>query len=87
MPIPQFQTTEAAGIAQTKVFLSYSRQNSAFAERLRNDLIASGFDAYLDKHDILPGEDWRLRLGALISGADTVVFCKSPSSINSEMCD
>lgn len=87
MPKPQFQTAETAGIAQTKVFLSYSRQNSAFAEPLRNDLIGSGFDAYLDKHAILPGEDWRLRLGALIAGADTVVFCMSPASISSEMCD
>ena len=72
---------------KTRVFISYSRADSDFTENLRDRLIESGFDAFLDKHDILPGEPWQERLGGLIATADTVVFCMSPDSIDSEMCD
>jgi TIR domain len=43
----------------TRVFISYSRKDGAFAEALRDALIARSFEAYLDKHDIAPGEPWR----------------------------
>ncbi len=73
--------------ASTKIFISYSRIDLSFAERLRNELIAKGFDAYLDKHDILPGEPWQERLANLIATADTIVFVVSPHSIASAICD
>ena len=44
-----------------RVFISYSRNNLAFAERLRNHLIDDGFDAFLDAHDIAKGEPWQER--------------------------
>lgn len=70
-----------------KIFISYSRKDNKFADRLRDQLINAGFDAYLDKHDIAPGEDWRERLGGLIETADTIVFVVSPDSVRSEICD
>src|SRR5262245_44111622 len=70
-----------------QVFISYSRKDLAAAEHLRDRLIAAGFGAYLDKHDILPGEPWRERLALLIEKADTVVFLLSPHSVASEICD
>ncbi len=69
------------------VFLSYSRKDLSTAERLRDQLIARGFSAYLDKHDILPGEPWQERLAQLIGLADTVVFLLSPDSVASPVCD
>jgi TIR domain len=41
---------------KTRVFLSYSRKERAFAETLRDRLISDGFNAYLDVHDIVKGE-------------------------------
>lgn len=70
-----------------RVFVSYSRRDLAAAERLRDRLIERGFDAYLDKHDILPGEPWQERLASLIEMADAVVFLLSPDSVSSEICD
>jgi len=70
-----------------RVFISYSRKDGSFADRLREGLIARGFDAYLDKHDILPGEDWKKRLSGLITRADVVVFCLSPNFVGSKICD
>lgn len=76
---------------KSRVFISYAREDSKnhedFAEVLRDELRALRFDAYLDKHDILPGEDWKTRLSGLITNADAIVFCISPKSVKSEVCD
>src|SRR3984893_2607520 len=72
--------------SQKKIFISYSRVDSTFAEKLCASLAARGFEAFLDKKDILPGEPWKTRLEALILAADAIVFVMSPSSIASEIC-
>jgi WD40 repeat protein len=77
---------EVGGSAKTKVFISYSRKDLAAAEALLSELGQRGYEAYLDKHDILPGEPWRERISKLIEYADTVIFVISPSSIASEIC-
>jgi tetratricopeptide (TPR) repeat protein len=71
---------------QAKVFISYSRKDAAFAQQLVDRLAASGFDAFLDKTDIAPGEPWRERLAGLIAASDTVVFVVSPDAVASEIC-
>lgn len=69
-----------------RVFLSYSRRDEGFAHELLSGLELLGFDAYLDKEDIAPGEPWEERLGRLIRDADTVVFILSPASVKSTHC-
>lgn len=69
-----------------RVFISYSRSDLVIAEPLRDTLRQAGFDAYLDMHDIAPGEDWKARLGALIASAEKVVFLISPGSVASDVC-
>jgi len=81
------ESAAKAAPAETNVFISYSRRDGEVAERLRDRLIARGIQAYLDKHDIGPGEDWRGRLGSLIESADVVAFLISPDSIASKICD
>lgn len=71
-------------VQQLKVFISYSRKDSAFAEDLLLALETAGFDPFLDKHDIVPGEPWEERLDRLIQSADTVVFVISPDSLASK---
>lgn len=44
------------------------------------------FDVFRDEQNILPVEDWRVRLESLISHADTFVFCLTPHSLTSEVC-
>src|SRR5262245_5866791 len=67
-----------------RVFISYSRDDLRFADQLNAALDACGFDCIIDRHGISGGEDWRRRLGILISEADTVVFVLSPTSARSE---
>jgi hypothetical protein len=41
-----------------RVFISYSRKDEDFAQELLVGLQIAGFEPYLDRHDIAPGEDW-----------------------------
>ena len=69
-----------------RVFISYSREDLEFADQLDAALNAYGFECSIDRQGISGGEDWKRRLGNLISEADTVVFVLSPSSARSEIC-
>ena len=52
-PAAKAEITGAAGRdRKTRVFISYSRKDSVFSNRLVDALNARGFEAYLDKKDI-----------------------------------
>ena len=68
------------------VFISYSRDDLAFADQLRVALQGFGFGVTIDRDDITGGDAWKKRLSDLIRDADTVVFVLSPSSANSPTC-
>src|SRR6516162_3706376 len=70
-----------------RVFISYSRDDLDFADQLADALNACGFKCLIDRHGISGGEDWKRRLGNLVTEADTVVFVLSPSSARSPICD
>jgi len=70
-----------------RVFISYSRDDLDFADQLDAALTLCSFECLIDRHGISGGEDWKRRLGNLISEADTVVFVLSPSSARSEICN
>ncbi len=79
---------EAGNSEKLKVFVSYSRRDaSAFADELVAGLELAGFAPFLDRHDIVAGEDWEARLGGLIEHADTVVYIVSPEAVKSERCE
>ena len=69
------------------VFISYSRDDLAFADQLDAVLRIGGFESAIDRHGIHAGEQWEPRLGALIRNADTVVFVLTPSSAKSKICE
>jgi hypothetical protein len=76
----------AADGDRAKVFVSYSRKDTAFARMLVDALTQRGFDPFLDTTDIAPGEPWQERLSGLLAAADTVVFCISPDWVASPVC-
>ena len=71
---------------QVRVFISYSRKDIEIADWLWDNLKSRGYEAALDRHDILPGEEWQNRLSGLIQSADAVVFCASPDFLTSQVC-
>jgi len=75
-----------AEAAKTRVFISYSRRNMAFVDRLEGALKERGFEPLVDRAEIYAFEDWWKRIQSLIEKSDTVVFVLSPDSVASEVC-
>ena len=73
------------GEVKTKVFISYSRKDMAFADELEAALKARGFEVLIDRQEIYAFEDWWKRIEALIGRADTVVFVLSPDAVQSDV--
>jgi formylglycine-generating enzyme required for sulfatase activity len=71
--------------AKAKIFISYSRKDRAFADRLEAALKARGFEPLIDREEIFAFEDWWTRIEALIARADTVVFVLSPDAVASQV--
>src|SRR5580704_13720646 len=71
---------------KAKIFISYSRKDMAFVDRLEPALKARGFEPLIDRAEIYAFEDWWKRIEALIGRADTIVFVLSPDAIASEVC-
>jgi formylglycine-generating enzyme required for sulfatase activity len=73
---------EANGHAsKATVFISYSRKDIAFADRLDAALTARGFETLIDRSDIYAFEEWWKRVEVLIARADTVIFVLSPDAV------
>jgi hypothetical protein len=68
-----------------KVFVSYSRRDTEFVERLDRDLTALGYDTWVDLEDIVgSGQDrWRRSIVSAIRGSEAMVLVLSPNSIHS----
>ena len=80
------QSDEAPEAVPTaRIFISYSRKDMAFADRLETALKARGFEPLIDRTEIYAFEDWWKRIQALIGKADTVVFVLSPDAVASEV--
>lgn len=68
-----------------RIFISYSRKDAAFADRLEAALKARGFEPLIDRAEIYALEDWWQRIQALIGRADTIVFVLSPDAVTSDV--
>src|SRR5260370_33641263 len=72
---------ESSAGQKLKVFISYSRRDSAdFADELVFGLELAGFAPFLDRQNVAVGEDWQVRLGRLFQGGGTVVAPGSPQT-------
>jgi lipoprotein NlpI len=71
---------------KVNVFISYSRKDIGFAEKLFNALAARGLSPKIDTQDLPSLEDWRRELLGAIGAADAVVFIVSKNSIASPVC-
>src|SRR5262252_8339604 len=66
---------------KARVFISYSRKDMVFADRLDASLKARGFEPLIDRTDIYAFEEWWKRIEVLIARADTIVFVLSPDAV------
>jgi TIR domain-containing protein len=66
-----------------RVFISYVREDAVHADRLCRILETASIEVWRDIADLWPGEDWRAKVRAAISG-NTLVFvaCFSQASVS-----
>ncbi len=69
------------------IFISYSRKDLAFAQKIVDALAANNLDTWIDWKSIPKGEDWEQEIYRGIEEADAFLFLISPDSVVSEMCN
>jgi hypothetical protein len=63
--------------ARSSVFLAYVQEDASAAERLYRDFQARGFDPWLDRQKLLPGQNWPRAIEQAIEFCDYFVACFS----------
>jgi hypothetical protein len=60
-----------------KAFLCHAHDDRAAVKALYSHLLNDGVDAWLDKENILPGQDWRQEIRKAVGESDVVIVCLS----------
>lgn len=71
----------------TGIFISYSRKDSAIAQKLIKEFESIDLDVWVDWEDIPPAVGWLDQILRGIEQAEVFVFLISPDSIKSEVCN
>lgn len=64
-----------------KVFISYASEDRPKIESLYAKLTGAGFSAWMDKKDLLPGQNWEKEIRNAIKQSDAFIACLSKNSI------
>ncbi|MBP0005109.1 MAG: TIR domain-containing protein [Cyanobacteria bacterium SBC] len=70
----------------TDVFISYSRRNKTFVQKLNQAFQAVDRDVWVDWEDIPLNADWRQEIYRGIEATDNFIFVLSPDSMASQVC-
>lgn len=65
----------------TQVFISYSREDQEFADRLYGELKDEGLEPWMDRTNILPGEHWKASILKAIGDSVYTVVLMSQRSL------
>jgi TIR domain/Sulfatase-modifying factor enzyme 1 len=71
-------------MAETKpiqIFLCHASEDKAAVEAIYERLKALGYQPWLDKKDLLPGQRWRSEIPKAIRAADYILICLSKTSV------
>ena len=60
-----------------KVFIGYASEDKIAAIKLYDDLTRNGINAWLDKIDLKPGDDWKYEIRKAIQNASFFIACFS----------
>jgi hypothetical protein len=70
-----------AGTKPIQIFLCHASEDKAAVEAIYDRLKALGYQPWLDKKDLLPGQRWRSEIPKAIRAADYIVICLSKNSV------
>lgn len=66
------------------VFISYSRQDREFVEKLTNALSAAGVETWTDVSNIAPGQNWQAQIEQGLLGAEVLLYVSSRNTSASQ---
>ena len=72
--------------AETSAFISYSRKDREFVQRLHAALAARGKSGWVDWEGIPPSAAWLEEIHAAIDAVQAFLFVLSPDSVKSQVC-
>ncbi|QBR12566.1 toll/interleukin-1 receptor domain-containing protein [Sphingobacterium sp. CZ-2] len=64
-----------------KVFISYAKEDYVFAEKLYDFLAENNFKPWLDKKNLLPGQEWDFEIKKGLRDANYVILLLSDNSV------
>ncbi|HZT30207.1 MAG TPA: toll/interleukin-1 receptor domain-containing protein [Bryobacteraceae bacterium] len=67
---------------QPKVFLAYVQEDARAVDQLFDNLRASGFEPWMDRRKLLPGQNWPRSIEGAIETCDFFVPCFSHRSVS-----
>ena len=60
-----------------KVFLCHASENKPVVKDLYDDLVAAGYEPWLDSKVLLPGMNWDREIKLGLEASDAVIVCVS----------
>jgi len=66
---------------KARIFISYAREDERAVRQLYRKLADAGFIPWMDKADLLPGEQWQPAIKKALRKADFLIICLSSTSV------
>jgi DNA-binding response OmpR family regulator len=80
LSVADFQEIER--LKRPKIFISYSRNDNKLAEEIYSFLKDNECVPWMDTHDLVPGQDWKLEIHKNIKSCDYFIACLSINSVS-----
>ena len=87
MPSPNLPPEEQPKVKPFVAFISYSRKDIKFVERLSNELEHRDRKAWVDLGQIPPGDKWENTIYKAIEGTNAFIFVLTPDSVTSKVAE
>lgn len=71
-------------MSKSYVFISYSRQDREFVEKLIDGLSAAGVETWADVSNIAPGQNWQTQIEQGLLGAEVLLYVSSRNTSASQ---
>ena len=81
LPLRVVQSVNPEQERQLKVFLCHASGDKPAVRKLYHRLCAAGIDPWLDEENLLPGQDWRLKIPKAVRSSDVIIICLSSRAV------
>jgi CheY-like chemotaxis protein len=80
--LPRLLEVVESSLRKVNVFLCYAHADGKAVEKLYDNLAEAGFTPWMDKRDLVGGENWTAAIKRAIRGADFFIACISRNSVS-----